>query len=233
VALLALTACQEGSWPQSALRGLRRPPGSDTVCATGGGVADADLLRQAFRDPRPAARRAAVRALGRAIDAGQVTGSEGLAILADALRAEPHDADVRSVIVNGLARLGPAAAPALAEALPGPDHGVQYGAAMAIGQLGPDGAVGVPGLTALLASPEVSVRHAAVLALAEVGPAGLDGLAAALVTRDRDVQLQAIRSMGRMGSQAARMARHLKAVAEREPDLAPEAKAALRQIGPT
>jgi HEAT repeat protein len=77
---------------------------------------------------------------------------------------------------DALARIGPAAVPALLEALHSPDPEVRAKAANVLGRMGPDARDSVPELIRLLDDPDERVRKTVIRALGRIGPAAQDAV---------------------------------------------------------
>ena len=126
-------------------------------------------------------RYAAAQALGRlaAFPEANAVVRPVAALLGEAVHRNavaPSAAAARGVatVAEALVRLGPAAVPALTDALGDPSHAVQAAAATALGQIGPPAAPAVEKLGGLLTEPkspdERAAVRAAVVALGEIGP---------------------------------------------------------------
>lgn len=88
---------------------------------------------------------------------------------------------VQQEVIEGLAKMGPAAqeaVPALCEALAGQYNDQRVVAANALGRIGPAAASGLPMLRLALASEHSGLREAAVRSIALIDPGGEEGLAA-------------------------------------------------------
>jgi HEAT repeat protein len=80
------------------------------------------------------------------------------------------DKRLRFGAANALVRIGPAAVPALIEALKDKDRNVRRAAALALGKIGPATKDAVPALIEALKDKESYVRSAAAWALGKIGP---------------------------------------------------------------
>lgn len=172
------------------LRRSRRAMAAHLLGAAAVPAAVPDLVRLT-QDRSEEVRRVAARALGRMGDA------RGIRALIIALE-EPR---VLSQGTVGLAmvRMGPAAAPALREALSSDDASVRAMAADVLGHLGDTGAVGR--LVATVQDDEVSVRLAVAAALRRIGsPQARPALAHAAITDDEPaVRAAATAALGTLG----------------------------------
>ncbi len=79
--------------------------------------------------------------------------------------------DLPRSAAGSLAQIGPAAIPALKEALVDDNPQVRRQAAQALGKMGPDAAPAVSELTHALSDADPTVREAAAQALGKIGPA--------------------------------------------------------------
>jgi HEAT repeat protein len=79
--------------------------------------------------------------------------------------------DLPGSAAGALAQIGPAAIPSLKTALADPNPQVRRQAARALGKMGPEAAPSVAELTATLNDPDPTVRDAAIRALGQIGPA--------------------------------------------------------------
>lgn len=77
---------------------------------------------------------------------------------------------VRQTATDSLARIGPAAIPALIDALKDPNAEVRDRAAQALARMGPPARQAVPQLIAALQDPDWKVRRSAARALGQIGP---------------------------------------------------------------
>jgi HEAT repeat protein len=117
-----------------------------------------------------------------------------------------ENSELQSDIISILGHIGPAAVPALVDALSHPNAGVRTDAARAFRFMEPEEAA--PALTTLAAALHDSspnVRAAAALTLGHLGPTAetaLPELLAALDDSDRWVRIEVVRSLGRMGQPA-------------------------------
>ena len=111
------------------------------------------------------------------------------------------DPRVSTNAAGDLSRIGPAAVPALTEALKDEDHNVRQGAIVALGSIGPT-AKDVPALIRALKDEDAQVRDIAAGALAGIGPAAVSALAQALKDEDRFVRGRAAYALGRIGPAA-------------------------------
>jgi HEAT repeat protein len=121
--------------------------------------------------------------------------------LAGLLR-EDKEKDVRTYAGQALAQIGPAAVPALTDALKDADAGVRYRAARALGLIGPEAKAALPALVEALQDKDDQVRAMAAHSLGEMGDEA-QSAAAALVQalRDRapEVRLQATSALAQLG----------------------------------
>ncbi len=116
------------------------------------------------------------------------------------------DADEKTVrhALDALAELGPAAAPALIDAL---EHEkLRVHIAYVLGRLGPAAAPAAPALAQLLADPNERIVREAALALAEIGPAAKDAVPALIQAVENNPGENApalIYALGKIGPDAA------------------------------
>jgi HEAT repeat protein len=83
---------------------------------------------------------------------------------------------------DALGRMGPAAVPALIQALQNPDVSVRRKAVEVLGRVGPDAKDAVPELVKLLDDPDEDVRKSAARTLGRIGPPAQDAVPALVRT---------------------------------------------------
>ena len=164
-----------------------------------GGISPAAVpaLIQALQDPEKEVRQAAVSALGE-------VGAEAAAAVPDLVALLPQDGPRGLHVVFPLSRIGPAAVPALIQALRGRDTDVRSRAAQVLGLIGPEAQAAAPTLVEVLRDPEARVRVRAAEALWQVAqdPTGVALLAAVLGDEDGVLRRDAARFLGQMGPAA-------------------------------
>ena len=79
---------------------------------------------------------------------------------------------------DALGRIGPAAVPALLQALASPEKAMRLKATEVLGRMGPEAKDAVPDLVRLLEDPDLAVRKAATRTLGRIGPAAGDAVPA-------------------------------------------------------
>lgn len=110
--------------------------------------------------------------------------------------------DIRNEAVQSLGRLKAAAVPDLIRALADKNCDVRWGAAVALGEIGPEAKEAVPALIRAMGDEEEEVRDAAVRALGWIGPeagAAAPGLVKLLESGDPAVRLNAASALAMMG----------------------------------
>lgn len=93
---------------------------------------------------------------------------------------------------DALARIGPAAVPALMQALDSKEPYVRERAAQAFARMGPEASAAVPALTRALRDGDPDVRRAAARALGQIGPAAetaIPALAVAMSQPEEDKEV--------------------------------------------
>ena len=111
-------------------------------------------------------------------------------LIAEAVQAEwgfeaDYTPEVRRCAVEALGRIGPAAMPALLNALGDQEEGVRRCAVEALGRIGP---AAMPALLNALGDQEEGVRRRAVEALGRIGPAAMPALLNALGDQEEGVR---------------------------------------------
>lgn len=139
-----------------------------------------------------------------AVDKPASVVKDGIPALIRALEDEDSDF-VRSVAVKALGNIGPDAIPALTKALEDEDSGVRWGAAEALGKMGPEAKAAIPALIkALEDSSSAGIRSVAAVAAETLVRIGLDAVPAltmALEDEERPVRYLAAEALGRIGSE--------------------------------
>jgi len=143
----------------------------------------------------------------------------------------------RLAVAEQLGKLGPAAAPALAQALAGEDRSTHAGVALALFRTGESSDAALFTLVSLLdeeAGPEL--RLEAVQALGAIGPPAspaVPGLLVALKDKDTRVRVAAATTLGRIGPGAKRASRALgDALRDGDVEVRRQAAGALGEVGP-
>ncbi len=188
----------------AALRGLFEYEGLDLVGAL------AEVLRH---DPDPDVRREAAMALGRfalAVELERIeemVGDQVREILIESVEDEDEDDHVRARAIEAVGAISGEEIENLIESIYREESTwLKVGAVDAMGRNA--NGVWLPILLAETRSPAPEMRHAAAFALGEIGDeAGVEELKTmAIYDPDRDVQLVAIRALGEIGGQQARVA---------------------------
>lgn len=143
-----------------------------TAASRGDPVAVAEVVAALHGEPL-VAREAAARTLG------EIGGDTAIAALVGALGAE-HDVLART-ITHSLVRIGPAAVPALIEALSAPDAFVRWHAARALADIGDQRAIDP--LLHALEDPDATVRWEAARGIVRTGKPAVIALLRVLETR--------------------------------------------------
>jgi HEAT repeat protein len=154
-------------------------------------------LIQVLQDPEKEVRQAAISALGG-------VGAEAAAAVPDLVALLPQDGPRGLHVVRPLGAIGPAAVPALIQALRGRDADVRSRAAQVLGLIGPEAQAAAPTLVEVLRDPEARVRVRAAEALWQIAqdPAGVALLPAVLGGEDGVLRRDAARCLGQMGPAA-------------------------------
>ena len=98
-----------------------------------------------------------------------------------------------------LVKIGPAAVPALAEALKDKDARVRFSTGRALGEIGPAAKAAVPALIQALKDEDGSVRYQTVLALGKIGPAAKAAVPALKeALEDRGLSRHAAEALGKI-----------------------------------
>ncbi|MCH8193289.1 MAG: HEAT repeat domain-containing protein [Planctomycetes bacterium] len=135
--------------------------------------------------------------------------------------------------VHALGMVGPAAIPALTKGLSHGDEDVRAGAAAALGWMGPEAAETTALLVGLLDDNDEFVREKAAETLGLIGPSVLPAVKEALRSGSANARQGAARVATQMGSPAAELAPHLKALArsDEQPRVQATAIDALWRVG--
>ncbi|HXV22785.1 MAG TPA: HEAT repeat domain-containing protein, partial [Alphaproteobacteria bacterium] len=146
------------------------------------------------------------------------------------------DGFVQWHIIRALEQVGPAAVPALTDALRDERSTVRAGAAEALGEIGGDAESGIPALTAALRDEDDQVRQSAAGALGEIGAstdAAIFALSEALSDKSSFMRWQAAKALERIGPAAAAAVPSLsRSLDDPDKDVRWRAAAAVRAIGP-
>jgi HEAT repeat protein len=175
-------------------RGAAQDLGKMGSDAKGAAAALAEALT---KDKDAFVRRFAAQSLGQI---GPDAAKDAVPALSKAVKTDTHK-EVIQASIESLGKMGGAAVPALRDALKSSELTVQYQAAKAIGQIGPDAKDAVKALTDVFKNPPPMkrnndappVRTAVAEALGNIGPAAKDALPAlkeSIADKVRDRELK-------------------------------------------
>jgi HEAT repeat protein len=172
-------------------------------------------LMQALKDPYPNVRYAAALTLAR----------EGKPVVIP-------DADLSAEEEYPVARSGREELTALVEGLGDSDARIRQGAAKILARLGPAAKPAVPELLQALEDPAPGVREAAGEALRQIGPEAVPALVQALSAQRADVRESAALALGLIGPAAQNAIPHLRELSANDPSphVARAAEQALTKI---
>ena len=143
-----------------------------------------DELIQRLKDPDAKTRRLAAEALGKKKDVAAIPGLVEL--------LNDKDRGVQEAAEEALQRIGPKAAPALAEALSAQEASGRYATMRLLKRMGADAREALPALVAALEHKDIGLRISAAIALGSLGSNGKTALPALFEAAKDTSHLQAL-----------------------------------------